>query len=185
MAQQTVAEAKKRMEKVQTDLRAELATLRTGRASLTLLDHIRFDYYGTPTPLKEAAKLSISDPTTLAIQPFDPSILADIEKAIRTADLGLNPQNDGKVIRVPIPPLTDERRKEMVKHLHKVLETHRTGVRNIRRDVNDDLKKALKEKTISEDDERRAMEEVQRATDAAIAHIDEMGKNKEKEITTI
>jgi ribosome recycling factor len=185
MSQQTVADAKKRMEKVEADLRAELATLRTGRASLTVLDHVRFDYYGTPTPLKEAAKLSVSDPTTLAVQPFDPSIIAEMEKAIRAADLGLNPQNDGKVIRIPIPPLTDERRKDMVKHLHKVLESHRTGVRNVRRDVNDALKKALKEKTISEDDERRAMEEVQKATDAAIAHLDDMGKNKEKEITTI
>lgn len=185
MPQQTVADAKKRMEKVEADLRAELSTMRTGRASLTVLDHVRFDYYGTPTPLKEAAKLHVSDPTTLAIQPFDPSIIAEMEKAIRAADLGLNPQNDGKVIRVPIPPLTDERRKDMVKHLHKVLESHRTGVRNIRRDVNDVLKKALKEKTISEDDERRAMDEVQKATDAAIARLDEMGKNKEKEVTTI
>src|SRR5689334_3328522 len=153
MSQQTVIDAKKRMEKVEADLRAELATLRTGRASITLLDHVRFDYYGTLTPLKEAAKLSVTDPTTLSVQPFDPSIIGDIEKAIRSADLGLNPANDGKVIRVPIPALTDERRREMVKHLHKVLELHRTGVRNIRRDVNDALKKMLKDKTISEDDE--------------------------------
>jgi ribosome recycling factor len=185
MSQQIVADAKKRMEKVEADLRAELATLRTGRASITLLDHIRFDYYGTPTALKEAAKLSVTDPTTLSVQPFDPSIIGDIEKAIRSADLGLNPANDGKVIRVPIPALTDERRKEMVKHLHKVLELHRTGVRNIRRDVNDALKKMLKDKTISEDDERRAMDEAQKATDQAIARLDEMGKNKEKEITTV
>lgn len=185
MSNPTVVEAKKRMEKVEADLRAELSTMRTGRASLTLLDHVRFDYYGTPTPLKEAAKLSITDPTTLSVQPFDPSIIAEIEKAIRAADLGLNPANDGKVIRVPIPPLSDERRREMVKHLHKVLEIHRTGVRNIRRDVNDTLKKALKEKTISEDDERRTMEEVQKTTDQAITRLDEMGKNKEKEITTV
>jgi ribosome recycling factor len=185
MSQLLVAEAKKRMEKVEADLRAELATLRTGRASITLLDHVRFDYYGTPTPLKEAAKLSVTDPTTLSVQPFDPSIMAEIEKAIRSADLGLNPANDGKIIRVPIPALTDERRKEMVKHLHKVLETHRTGIRNIRRDVNDALKKMLKEKTISEDDERRAMDETQKSTDQAIARLDEMGKNKEKEIATV
>jgi ribosome recycling factor len=185
MTNQTIADLKKRMEKVEADLRGELATMRTGRASLTLLDHVRFEYYGNLTPLKEAAKLSITDPTTLSVQPFDPSVIADIEKAIRSADLGLNPANDGKVIRVPIPPLTDDRRKEMVKHLHKVLETHRTGARNIRRDVNDALKKALKDKTISEDDERRAMEEVQKATDQAIARLDEMGKNKEKEITTV
>jgi len=185
MSQQIVVDAKKRMEKVEADLRAELATLRTGRASISLLDHVRFDYYGTPTPLKEAAKLSVTDPTTLSVQPFDPSIIGDIEKAIRSADLGLNPANDGKVVRVPIPALTDERRKEMVKHLHKVLELHRTGVRNIRRDVNDALKKMLKDKTISEDDERRAMDEAQKTTDQAIMRLDEMGKNKEKEITTV
>jgi len=185
MSQPLVVDAKKRMEKVEADLRAELATLRTGRASITLLDHVRFDYYGTPTPLKEAAKLSVTDPTTLSVQPFDPSIIAEIEKAIRSADLGLNPANDGKVVRVPIPALTDERRKEMVKHLHKVLETHRTGIRNIRRDVNDALKKMLKEKTISEDDERRAMDETQKSTDQAITRLDEMGRNKEKEITTV
>ncbi len=185
MSQETVKEAKKRMEKVEADLRAELSTLRTGRASLSLLDHVRFDYYGTPTPLKEAAKLAVTDATTLTIQPFDPSILGEIERAIRAGDLGLNPANDGKLIRVPIPSLTEDRRKELVKHLHKILESHRTGVRNVRRDVNEVLKKMLKDKQISEDDERRFMEEVQKTTDQAIARLDEMGRNKEKEITTV
>jgi len=185
MSQEVAKDARKRMDKVEADLRAELATLRTGRATIGLLDHVRFDYYGSPTPLKEAAKLSVSDPTTLTVQPFDPSILGEIEKAIRSADLGLNPANDGKLIRVPIPALTDERRKEIVRHLHKVLEAHHISVRNIRRDINETLKKMLKDKKISEDDERRAMEEVQKVTDQVIARLDELGKNKEKEITTV
>jgi len=185
MTNAVIQEAKKRMEKVEADLRAELATMRTGRASLSILDHVRVDYYGTPTPLRDIAKLSVSDPTTLTVQAWDASTLPLIEKAIRAADLGLNPANDGKVIRVPIPPLTDERRKELVKHLHKVLEAHRTGIRNIRREVNDTFKKLLKEKKISEDDEKRALDEVQKATDQAISRLDEMGKNKEKEILSV
>jgi len=185
MTQEVIKEAKKRMEKVESDLRAELATLRSGRASASLLDHIKVDYYGTPTPIKETAKVSVADPTTLLIQAWDPSILPAIDKAIRVSDLGLNPANDGKVIRVPIPVLTDERRKELVKHLHKVLEGHRTAVRNIRRDVNDSFKKMLKDKKMSEDDEKRGLEEAQKLTDQTIAHLDEMGKNKEKEILAV
>src|SRR3989337_2435299 len=168
MTQEAIKEAKRRMEKVEEDLRAEVATLRTGRASVTLLDHVRVDYYGTPTPIKELAKLSVADPTTVLIQAWDVSVLPQVEKAIRSSDLGLNPANDGKVIRVPIPALTDERRKELVRHLHKVLEAHRTGIRNVRRDVNDSFKKMLKEKKISEDEEKRALEEVQKATDQAV-----------------
>ena len=125
MTQETIKEAKRRMEKVEGDLRAEMATLRTGRASVALLDHVKVDYYDTPTPIKELAKLAVSDPTTLVVQPWDPSVLAQIDKAIRSADLGLNPVNDGKLLRVPIPPLTEERRKDLVKHLHKVVEAHR------------------------------------------------------------
>ena len=173
------------MEKVEQDLRVELATIRTGRASVSLLDHVKVDYYGTPTPIKELAKLSVSDPTTLVVQAWDPSVLPQIEKAIRSSDLGLNPANDGKIVRIPIPALTEERRKELVRHLHKVLEEHRTAVRNIRRDTNEVFKKLLKEKKIAEDEERRALEEVQKITDQTISHLDETGKNKEKEILAV
>ena len=185
MSQEVLKDARKRMEKVEADLRAELATMRTGRASVSLLDHVKVDYYGTPTPIKEVGKMTVSDPTTLLVQAWDVSLLPHIEKAIRSSDLGLNPANDGKVIRVPIPPLTDERRKEMVKHLHKVLEGHRTAVRNIRRDINDSFKKLLKEKKMSEDDEHKALDEAQKLTDQTIARLDEAGKNKEKEILTV
>ena len=185
MSQEVLKEARKRMEKVEADLRAELGTLRTGRASVTLLDHVKVDYYGTPTPIREVGKLSVGDPTTLLVQAWDVSLLPHIEKAIRSSDLGLNPANDGKVIRVPIPALTDERRKEMVKHLHKVLEGHRTAVRNIRRDVVESFRKMLKDKKMSEDDERRGLDEAQKLTDQTIGRLDEMGKNKEKEILTV
>ncbi len=185
MTADVVKEAKRRMEKVGEDLRSELATLRTGRASVTLLDHIKVSYYGTPTPIKQVATLSVPDPTTIVVQAWDPAALAEIEKAIRGSDLGLNPANDGKLIRVPIPPLTEERRKEMVKHLHKVLEAHRTAVRNIRREVNESFKKLLKDHKISEDDERHALDEVQKMTDQWIHQLDEIGKNKEKEIMAV
>jgi len=185
MSQEVIKEARRKMEKVEADLRAELSTMRTGRASVTILDHVRVDYYGTPTPIKEMAKLSVGDPTTLLIQAWDVTLLPQIEKAIRASDLGLNPANDGKALRVPIPALTDERRKDMVKHLRKVLEGHRTAVRNIRRDVNDSFKKLLKDKKMSEDDERKGLEEVQKLTDQTIAHLDEMEKNKEKEILAV
>jgi ribosome recycling factor len=185
MTADAIKEAKKRMDKAAEDLRAELATLRTGRASGTLLDHIKVIYYGTPTPIKQLGTVSVPDPSSIVIQAWDTSVLAEIENAIRSSDLGLNPANDGKVVRVPIPQLTEERRKEMVKHLHKVLEAHRTAVRNIRRDTNEGFKKLLKDKKISEDDERKALEETQKMTDHAIAVLDEIGKNKEKEIMTI
>src|SRR3990172_6710278 len=178
MSQEVLKDAQKRMEKVEGDLRSELGTLRTGRASVTLLDHVKVDYYGTPTAIREVGKLSVGDPTTLLVQAWDVSLLPAIEKAIRSADLGLNPANDGKIIRVPIPALTDERRKEMVKHLHKVLENHRTAIRNIRREINDSFKKLLKEKKMSEDDERKGLEEAQKLTDQTIARLDELGKNK-------
>lgn len=185
MTNEAIKEARKRMEKVEEDLRAELATVRTGRASVTLLDHVKMDYYGTPTPIKQLATLSVADPTTLLVQAWDPTLLPSVEKAIRSSDLGLNPANDGKVLRVPIPPLTEERRKEMVRHLHKVLEAHRTSARNIRRETNEAFKKLLKDKKISEDDERRSLDEIQKLTDQAIARLDEMGKNKEKEILAV
>lgn len=185
MTADAIKEAKRRMEKVGEDLRAELATLRTGRASVTLLDHIKVEYYGTPTPVNQLATLSVPDPTTIVIQSWDPAVLPAIEKAILNSDLGLNPANDGKIVRVPVPPLTEERRKDMVKHLHKVLEAHRTSVRNIRRETNETFKKQLKDKKISEDDEKRALDEVQKLTDHWISQVDEIGKNKEKEIMSI
>ncbi|OFV97775.1 MAG: ribosome recycling factor [Acidobacteria bacterium RIFCSPLOWO2_12_FULL_54_10] len=185
MTNTLIQEAKKKMEKVEHDLRNELAAIRTGRASLSILDHIRVDYFDTPTQLKELAKLSVSDPTTLMVAPWDPSVLPMIDKAIRGSDLGLNPANDGKVIRIPIPTLTEDRRKELVRHLHKVLEAHRTATRNLRRDCNEAFKKLLKDKKIAEDEERKALDEVQKVTDQAIAHLDEAGKNKEKEILSV
>jgi ribosome recycling factor len=173
------------MEKAGEDLRGELAAMRTGRASINLLDPVRVDYYGTPTPVSQLASLSVPEATMLQVQPWDVSQIGAIEKAIRGADLGLNPMNDGKLIRVPIPALTEERRKEMVKHLHHVVENHRVAVRNIRRDANDAVKKLLKDKKISEDEDRRALEEVQKMTDDFIKKIDELGKTKENDILKV
>lgn len=182
MIKETMADAKGRMTKATEDLRAELASVRTGRASTALLEHLKVEYYGTPTPLNQVATLGVPDPSMLTVQPWDPSLLTVIEKVIRSSDLGLNPVNDGKILKVPIPPLTEERRKELVKHVHKVLENHRTAVRNIRRDANDSLKGLLKEKKISEDDERRGLDEVQKLTDEFMGKIDAQGKSKEREI---
>ena len=176
------ANAKARMEKVLSDLQHEMAGVRTGRASINLLDNVRADYYGTPTPLNQMATLHVPEPTLITVQPWDVSQIGAIEKSIRAADLGLNPSNDGKLIRVPIPPLTEERRKELVKKLHHIAEDHRVAMRNIRRDANENLKKLLKDKVISEDDERRALEETQKLTDATIARLDQAVKAKEKEI---
>ena len=173
------------MEKVLGDLQHAMAGIRTGRASISLLDGIRVDYYGTPTPLNQLATLHVPDPSLITVQPWDVSQIGAIEKTIRSSDLGLNPANDGKIIRIPIPPLTQERRKELVKHLHHVAEDHRVGVRNIRRDANEAVKKLLKDKLISEDDERRALDEIQKLTDAQIQKLDQAAKNKEKEILEI
>jgi|SRR5689334_3477688 ribosome recycling factor len=179
------ANAKARMEKVLSDLQHEMASVRTGRASINLLDNVRADYYGTPTPLSQMATLHVPDPTLITVQPWDVSQIGAIEKSIRAADLGLNPANDGKLIRVPIPPLTEERRKELVKKLHHIAEDHRVAMRNIRRDANENLKKLLKDKSISEDDERRALEETQKLTDGSITKLDTAVKTKEKEIMEI
>lgn len=176
------ASAKARMEKVLGDLQHEMAGVRTGRASVSLLDNVRADYYGTPTPLNQLATLHVPEPSLITVQPWDVSQIAVIEKAIRSADLGLNPGNDGKIIRVPIPPLTEERRKEIVKRLHHVAEEHRVALRNVRRDANEHLKKLLKDKAISEDEERRALEETQKMTDVYISKVDAASKAKEKEI---
>jgi len=182
MIKETLAATRTRMVKAAEDLGVELATLRTGRASTGLLEHLKVEYYGTPTPLNQVATLGIPDPTLLTVQPWDPSLLPAIEKVIRSSGLGLNPVNDGKILKVPIPALTEERRKELVKHLHKVLENHRTAARNIRRDANEEVKRLLKEKKISEDDERRGLEEIQKLTDDTMERLEGVGKAKEKEI---
>jgi ribosome recycling factor len=176
---------KTRMEKAVEDFRKELAATRTGRANIHMLDTVKVQAYGAEMPVSQLAQVHAPDAQLITVQPFDPGTLAEIEKAVRSADLGLNPMNDGKMIRIPVPPLTQERRKEMVKHLHKVLEDHRTAVRNIRRDGNDSIKKAFKDKKISEDDERRALEEIQKLTDDEIKKMEEMSKAKEKEIMEI
>ena len=176
------AGARTRMEKAVTDLQHAIASIRTGRASVSIFDNLRVDYYGTPTPLNQLANLHVPEPSLITIQPWDISQIVAIEKAIRVSDLGLNPANDGKIIRVPIPPLTEERRKEIVKLLHHVAEDHRVALRNIRRDANEHAKKLLKDKAISEDDERRGLEEIQKMTDAYIAKVDAASKAKEKEI---
>lgn len=163
----------------------ELRSLRTGRASLTLLEGVTVDYYGTPTPLNQVGNLSVPDPTLIVLQPWDPSTLAAIEKAIRTSDLDLNPQNDGKLIRIPIPSLTEERRKGLVKHAHKYAEDGRVAIRNVRRDVNDHIKKLLKEHELGEDDERHALAEVQKLTDQHIEEINAALKSKEAEIMEV
>ncbi len=181
----TYVQLKTRMEKAVEDFRKELAATRTGRASVHMLDAIRIPYYGSDMPLNQVAQVHAPEAQLITVQPFDPSTLAVIEKTIRSADLGLNPMNDGKLIRIPVPPLTEERRKELVKHLHKVLEDHRTAVRNIRRDGNEAIKKTLKDKKISEDEERRALEEIQKLTDDEIKKMDEMGKAKEKEVLQV
>jgi len=177
--------SKTRMEKVLTDLQHEMSAIRTGRASVSIFDTLRVDYYGTPTPLNQLANLHVPEPSLITIQPWDISQIGSIEKAIRTSDLGLNPANDGKIIRVPIPPLTEERRKEIVKRLHHIAEDHRVALRNIRRDANEHLKKLLKDKAISEDDERKALDDVQKMTDGHIQKVDLASKGKEKEILEI
>jgi ribosome recycling factor len=178
-------DARKRMDSAVEDARRKLSAVRTGRASVSLLDNVKVDYYGTDMPLNQVATLHAPEPTMLTVQPFDPSQLGQIEKAIRASELGLNPSNDGKLIRVPIPPLTEERRKQMVKIVHELAEEHRTAVRNIRRDANDHLKKMLKEKAISEDAEKDGLDQVQKLTDQHITRINEIAEHKEKEVMTV
>ena len=181
----TYVQLKTRMDKAVEDFRKAMAATRTGRANVHMLDSVSVDYYGSQMPLNQIAQVHAPEAQLITIQPFDPTSLPAIEKSIRGADLGLNPMNDGKLIRVPVPALTEERRKDMVKHLHKVLEEHRTAIRNIRRDGNDAIKKAMKDKKITEDDEKRAMEEIQRLTDDEIKKMEEMSKSKEKEVMEI
>ena len=182
---ETFVQLRTRMDKAVEDFRKELAAIRTGRASVHMLDSVTVDYYGTAMPLNQIAQVHAPEAQLITVQPFDPSSLSTIEKAIRSADLGLNPMNDGKLIRVPVPPLTEERRRELVKHLHKVLEDNRTAVLNIRRDGNELIKKSLKDKKITEDDERRSLDEIQKLTDGEIKKMEDMGKSKEKEILEI
>lgn len=174
--------ARSRMDKAVSDLQHAMSQVRTGRASVSLLDSVRADYYGTPTPLNQLATLHVPEPAMITVQPWDVSQIGVIEKAIRNADLGLNPSNDGKLIRVPIPPLNEERRRELAKKIQHVAEDHRVALRNIRRDANEQIKKLLKDKAISEDEDRRAHDEVQKLTDAHIAKIDQLAKAKEKEL---
>jgi len=176
---------KTRMDKAVEDFRKEMTSTRTGRASVHMLDGVMVEAYGSQMPLNQLANVSAPEPQLITVQPWDVSQIGAIEKAIRGGDLGLNPMNDGKLVRVPVPALTEERRKDMVKHLHKVLEEHRTAVRNIRRDGNDAIKKALKDKKITEDEERGAMENLQKLTDDEIKKMEEMAKGKEKEVMSI
>ena len=176
---------KTRMDKAVDDFRAHLVSVRTGRASVHMLDNIRVEYYGTETPLSQIAQLSTPEGTVIVVQPYENAMVAVAEKAIRTSGQGFNPMHDGKVIRVPVPPMTEERRKDAVKTLAGVLEEHKTSIRNIRRDGNEIVKKATKDKLISADDEKRANEEIQALTDGEIKRVEELFKAKEKDILTI
>lgn len=180
-----IKETKPRMETVIEDFRRKLATVRTGRAAVSLLDTVLVDYYGTMTPLNQMASVHAPEPQLLTVQPWDQTQLGAVEKAIRGADLGLNPSNDGKMVRIPIPALTEERRKQLVKQVHDIAEDHRTAVRNIRRDANERLKKMLKDKQISEDAERDGLDEVQKLTNTYIGKVDDLTKSKETELTNV
>jgi ribosome recycling factor len=180
---EAIAAARTRMEKAVDDFRKELATVRTGRANAAILDNIRVDFYGTPTPVNQLGTVTVPEPTMLVISPWDPGVVAAIDKAIRASDLGLNPTNDGKVVRVPIPSPTEERRKELVKHIHKVLENHRTAVRNIRRDIKEAIDKLEKDKKISQDEQKRSLDELERVSHAETKKIEDLSAMKEKEVT--
>src|SRR6185295_7508412 len=180
-----IREAKQRMEGAVDDFKRKLASIRTGRAAVSILDNVVVDYYGTPTPLHQMASVHAPEPQLLTVQPWDQTQLGAVEKAIRSADLGLNPSNDGKLVRIPIPPLNEERRRQLAKQVHDVAEDHRTAIRNVRRDANDRLKRMLKDKTISEDAERDALSEIQKLTDTHISKIDDMAKSKEQELLNV
>ncbi len=180
-----IAQAKTRMEKAVEDFRKDLASVRTGRANVALLDHVRVDYHGTPMPINQLGTLNVPDPMTIVIAPWDPSAVTAIDRAIRISDLGLNPTNDGKVLRVPIPPLTEDRRKDLVKHIHRVLENHRTAVRNIRRDLKEAIEKLEKDKKISEDERKRSLDELEKLTHSETKKIEDLSATKEKEVMEI
>ena len=179
------ADLKRRMDQAVATFQSQLASTRTGRASAHMLDSIKVDYYGTPTLITQMAQVATPEAQLIVISPYDPSIVKDIEKAIQASDLGFNPQTDGKIIRIPVPPMTEERRRDVVKHLNRVLEEHRTAVRNVRRDGNDALKKLAKEKKISEDEEKRSLEDVQKMTDDEIRKMEEMCHRKETEVMQV
>jgi len=179
---EAIAAARTRMEKAVDDFSKELATVRTGRANAALLDSIRVDFYGTPTPVNQLGTVTVPEATMLVISPWDPSVVGAIDKAIRASDLGLNPTNDGKVVRVPIPSPTEERRKELVKHIHKVLENHRTAVRNIRRDIKEAIDKLEKDKKISQDEQKRSLDELEKVSQAETKKIEDLSAMKEKEV---
>jgi ribosome recycling factor len=176
---------KRRMDQAVATFQTSLASTRTGRASAHMLDQVKVDYYGTFTPISQLAQVSAPEPQLILIAPWDPTILKEVEKAIQASDLGLNPISDGKVLRLPVPPMTEERRREVCKHINKVLEEHRTAVRNVRRDGNDALKKLAKEKKISEDEEKRALEEVQKMTDEEIRRMEELSRKKEADVMQV
>jgi ribosome recycling factor len=179
------SDLKRRMDSAVADFQSSLASTRTGRASAHMLDQVKVDYYGTPTPISQIAQLSTPEPQMIVVSPWDPTALKEIEKAIQASDLGFNPMSDGKIIRVPVPPMTEERRRDVCKHLHKLLEEHRTAVRNVRRDGNEALKKLSKDKKISEDEEKRALEEVQKMTDDEIRRMEELSQRKEAEVMQV
>jgi len=176
---------RRRMDQAVTTFQANLASTRTGRASVHMLDQVKVDYYGTHTPISQLAQVSAPEAQMILIAPWDPTILKEVEKAVRASDLGFNPISDGKILRVPVPPMTEERRREVCKHLNKVLEEHRTAVRNVRRDGNEALKKLAKEKKVSEDEEERALEEIQKMTDEEIRRMEELSQKKEAEIMQV
>ncbi len=184
-AQDVIKETGPKMEHVVEDFKRKLANIRTGRATVGLLDAVVVDYYGTPTPLNQMASIAVPEPQMMTVQPWDATAMAAIEKAITAANLGLNPSNDGKIIRLSIPALTEERRKQFAKQVHEVAEEHRIAVRNVRHHSNDLLKKMLKDKEVSEDEERSGLEDVQKLTNSYIAKIDELSKNKEAEIMVV
>ena len=184
-SKEAMVQARTRMEKAVEDFRKELASVRTGRANVTLLDHIRVDYHGTSMPVNQLGTLSVPEATSIVISPWDPGAVPLIDKAIRTSDLGLNPTNDGKVVRVPIPPLTEDRRKDIVKHMHKVLENHRTAVRNVRRDIKEAVDKLEKEKKISQDEQKRSLDELEKLTQSETKKIEDLAAVKEKELLEV
>jgi ribosome recycling factor len=182
MIRQILDAAKKRMDKCVEDMQHNLASIRTGRASVSILDHVQANYYGTPTPLNQMASLSTPDANLILIQPWDPSTIPQIEKAILSSDLGLNPTNDGKVVRLPIPPLTQDRRKQLAKSVAHIAEQHRVAIRQVRHDANDQLKKELKDKVLSEDEEKEGIKRVQDLTNESVARVDTLQQKKEAEI---
>ncbi len=180
-----MVQARSRMEKAVDDFRKELSTVRTGRANVSVLDHVRVDYHGTPMPINQLGTMSVPDASTIVISPWDAAAVPMIDKAIRTSDLGLNPTNDGKIVRVPMPSLTEDRRKEMVKHIHKVGENHKTALRNVRRDIKEAVEKLEKDKKMSEDDRKRAIDELDKLTQSETRKVDDLLAVKEKELMEI